>query len=141
MRVSQPTLAATDWPYFEADEYSHLERPMAHRVGSASDTAGLNFLDESLTDWERSELASWYANPGLAAHRNSLTQIRSALELESRSSMVSNTTHNVSDWQDDQVSLSTLRDFPISELLMLPASFGTVCEQKHSSRLRFDSPR
>lgn len=131
MRVSQPTLAATDWPYFEASEYASAEELAAKAPTARSQSEHLDALYPDMTEWERAELLSWRTNPALAGERDTLAQIRSAFELEARSSLLSNETHTAPAWKEGAASMSTLRDFPVSDLLMLPASFGTVCAYNH----------
>ena len=153
MRISQPSLATYERPYFEGTEYVDAEQRffravMEAREGAEGGVSGeessqddeellWRTLDPEMTQEEINELLRFgvhhhkedgdFQTSGETrrqAPKSTLMQVHEAWQQAAEEDLIVNQQRSLG----KQSAISTMRDWQISDMLVLPSSFGTVCE-------------
>ena len=115
MRISAPTLATTDRPYYEDSAYP------------SPSAKALNSLDKPpvpVTASQIAELSTWASST--SDSRSLLDSFHTALTAQHASDMLATQPAAPTTEQLVAAKASTLRDWPVSSFLVLPNSFGTI---------------
>lgn len=122
MRISAPSLSTIDRPYFESNSFprtsiSHLSSLPNPSTLTQQDKDGQSRIDAITSSTSTS------SDP-------KLNQARQALQQASGSEAVTNDDHlfNNASASGRKAGISTGRDWNISSTVVLPSSFGTICE-------------
>lgn len=121
MRISRPALATLERPYFEDVFYPSASLELLDAAGEGS----------KLSDGERHEL-----QVGGSDRQGISREAGEAMKSLARGELLSNEneslprslSHNDGAETSNLAGPSTLRDWPASDMLALPNSFGTICE-------------
>lgn len=138
MRISAPSLSTIDRPYFESNSSPRTSITHLNSLPNPS----------TITKQEKDGQSRITAIPSTSTSSDpKLDQARQALQQASRSEAVTNDDHlfiNASaSGNGSQAGISTGRDWNISSTVVLPSSFGTICEcsiQSHVSETTISGP-
>jgi len=146
MRISAPSLSTFDRPYFEYNSNSTSNQPSTSNLLLTSLPTAPTATATSIAslDPSSSSLQAQAQSIQLAKTDDKLTQAREALHQASRSETLANDKFRAGSGSGNGgsgkaemgSSISTGRDWNISDTLVLPSSFGTICELKSSSTVR-----
>lgn len=126
MRISAPSLSTIDRPYFESNPFPNASISHLSSLPNPS----------TITQQDKDSQSRIDAIPSSTSTSSDpkLDQARQALQQASRSEAVTNDDHlfnNASasaSGSGNQAGISTGRDWNISSTVVLPSSFGTICE-------------